>query len=85
MMYSHYFEILVINNNYYQKADSSLVMSLMQYVCEMWNYNQIIFFRYAFLDMKVERFRYGKMNVKYFISIKVTFNYCSSLLNASYS
>lgn len=51
-LYSHYFEILIINNNYYHKADNSLVTGLMQYVYEMWNYNQIIFFRYAFLDVK---------------------------------
>lgn len=85
LLYSHYFEILVINNNYYHKADNSLVMILMQYVYGVWNYNQIIFFRYAFLDMKAQRFHYGKKNVKYFIPITITFNYYSSKLNAFYS
>lgn len=51
-LYSHYFEILIINNNYYHKADFSLVTGVMQYVFEMWNYNQIIFFKYASVDMK---------------------------------
>lgn len=81
-LYSHYFEILIINNNYFHKVDNSLMTGLMQYVYEMCNYNQIIFFRYAFLYMKAWRFNYEKMNAKYFIPLTFTLNYCSSLLNA---
>lgn len=59
-LYSHYFEILIINNNYYHRADNSLVTGIMQYVYGMWNYNQIIFCRHTFLDMMAWVFHYGK-------------------------
>lgn len=51
----------------------------MQSVYELWNYNQIIFFSNAFLDMKAWRFHYGEMNVRYFILL----NYNIQLLQVS--